>query len=94
MSLASATLHDVGEDARVRIRTILFELIREACASHGVHAGQIVRVRRSGEALLLELPRGRTVPVSREWARFIEVEPHGAPARRRALARRRLGRRP
>lgn len=93
MSVASATLHDVGAYARVRIRTILFELMREGCASHGVHAGQTVRVRRSGEALLLELPRGRTVPVSGEWARFIEVEPHRA-SRRRAPAHRRLGRRP
>lgn len=94
MSPASASLHDVGGDARVRIRTILFERIREACASHGVHAGQTVRVRRSGDGLLLELPRGRTVPLSREWARFIEVEPHGPSPRRRAPVRRRPGRRP
>lgn len=94
MSVVSASLDTVGGDARVRIRTILFELLREACAREGVHAGQIVRVRRTGEALLLELPGGATVPLSREWARFIQVEPHGASIRRRAPARRRPGRRP
>lgn len=94
MSVVSASLDTVGGDTRVRIRTILFELLRETCARQGVHAGQTVRVRRSGEALLLELPRGRTVPLSGEWARFIEVEPHGPSIRRRAPARRRPGRRP
>ena len=94
MSVVSASLHDVGGDVRVRIRTILFELVREACASQGVHAGQTVRVRRAGEALLLELPRGRIVPPSREWARFIEVEPHERSIRRGAPGRRRPGRRP
>lgn len=94
MSVVSASLHDVRGDARVRIRTILFDQIREACASQGVRVGQTVRVRRSGRALLLELPRGRSVPLAPEWARFIEVEPREPSLRRRTPARLRPGERP
>lgn len=97
MSVVGRSLHDVDGDARVRIRTILFERVREACACQGVHAGQTVRVRRGGDALLLELPAGRAVPLRREWARFIEVEPRGAarpPLRHRAPAHPDTGSRP
>mgnify|MGYP006143018163 CR=1 FL=1 len=94
MSVVSESLHDVPGNACVRIRTILFDQIREACARQGVHAGQTVRVRRSGHALWLELAPGRTVALGAEWARFIEVEPGGPSLRRRAPARRRPWRRP
>jgi hypothetical protein len=95
MSVVSTSLHDVRGDAHVRIRAILFELVREACAARGVHPGQSVRVRRSGDAVLVELPAGRTVPLSREWARFIEVEPHASarPAPALRVPRRRRARR-
>lgn len=81
MPITSASLHDVDADAHVRIRTILFEQLREACAALGLHAGQTVRVRHRGaQALLLELPWGHTAALRREWTPFIEVEPHAPDA--------------
>jgi hypothetical protein len=63
----------VGE--AVEIRSILFEAVRSLCYDLGVREGDIVRCRADGPShLLLETPRGRTVSLDRDWARFIQVE--------------------
>jgi len=78
MAATCANLHEVPTDERVRIRTILFDLLRQECAALGLHAGQCVRVRtRSVGGLLVELAEGGTVSLRREWTPFIEVEPDG-----------------
>jgi hypothetical protein len=73
-----SSLATIRPGETVRIRTILFDLVREECSRLGVHAGQVVRtILGSDGYLLLELPRGARVALKREWTRFIDTEPGG-----------------
>lgn len=58
----------------VVIRRILFGALRALCADLGVREGDVV-LCRAGTAshLLLETRAGRTVPLDRDWARFVQV---------------------
>jgi FeoA-like protein len=76
MSGSAVSLLDVAAGDRVRIRTILFDLLRHECEVVGVRVGQLVHVRRrSDEDLHVELSQGGAVALRRQWAPFIEVEP-------------------
>ncbi len=68
-SLAATRTGDV-----VLIRRILFGTLRSLCRDLGVREGDVVHCR-SGSAshLLLDTAAGRTVPIDRDWARFIQV---------------------
>ena len=73
---ASASLQDVSTRQEVCIRNILFDLVRHECARLGLRVGHRVRVRRrAAQALVIDLPGGRTVALKPECARFVEVEP-------------------
>lgn len=77
-----SSLEDIQPGETVRIRTILFDQVREECSRVGVHAGQVVRSSLASEGyLLLELPHGARVALRRELTRFIDTEPptHAAP---------------
>jgi hypothetical protein len=58
----------------VLIRRILFDALRTLCADLGVLEGDVVSCR-AGTAthLVLRTSAGRTIPLDREWARFIQV---------------------
>jgi Fe2+ transport system protein FeoA len=72
----SVSLLDVPAGEKVRIRTILFDLLRHECEAIGLGVGQLVHVRnRSAAELQVELSQGRAVALRRQWAPFIEVEP-------------------
>jgi hypothetical protein len=68
-SLASAR---AGE--AVMIRRILFGTLRNLCADLGVFEGDVVSCR-AGTAthLVLRTASGRTIPLDREWTRFIQI---------------------
>lgn len=68
-SLASARAGEV-----VIIRRILFDTLRSLCADLGVFEGDVVSCR-AGTAthLVLRTVTGRTVPLDREWTRFIQI---------------------
>ncbi len=58
----------------VLIRRILFGTLRALCTDLGVREGDVVHCRAgTASHLLLETPAGRTVPLDRDWARFIQV---------------------
>jgi hypothetical protein len=68
-SLAATRTGDV-----VLIKRILFGTLRSLCTDLGVREGDVVHCRAgSASHLLLDTPTGRTVPLDREWARFIQV---------------------
>lgn len=78
-SLASAR---AGE--AVMIRRILFGALRNLCADLGVFEGDVVSCRAGTSThIVLRTSAGRTIPLDREWTRFIQIsEPSGtAPAR-------------
>jgi hypothetical protein len=76
-SLAAAR---TGEE--VVIRRILFGALRALCAALGLREGDVVSCR-AGTAthLVLRTASGKTIPLDRDWARFIQVSPasHSAP---------------
>jgi hypothetical protein len=68
-SLASVRTADA-----VRISGILLHSVRAQCKSLGICEGSLVRCRAAGRAtLVLDTADGRTVPVDRDMARFIQV---------------------
>ncbi|HEX6937878.1 MAG TPA: hypothetical protein VF158_00595 [Longimicrobiales bacterium] len=68
-SLAATRTGDV-----VLIRRILFGTLRALCTDLGVREGDVVHCRAgTASHLLLDTPAGRTVPLDRDWARFIQV---------------------
>jgi hypothetical protein len=75
-SLASAR---AGE--AVMIRRILFGTLRNLCADLGVFEGDVVSCR-AGTAthLVLRTASGRTIPLDREWTRFIQISEAIPPA--------------
>lgn len=58
----------------VMIRRILFGALRTLCAELGVQEGDVV-VCRAGTPthLVLRTATGRTIPLDRDWARFIQI---------------------
>jgi hypothetical protein len=78
---------------RLTVRRILFGALRALCAELGVKEGDTLTCR-AGTAthILLETPSGRTVPLERDWARFIQVtDAVTVPARAAPSAAPRLG---
>ena len=74
----AVSLDEVAAGEKVRIRTILFGVLRQECQGIGLTVGAHVCVRRrSGRDLHVELARGSPVALKRQWAPFIEVEPAG-----------------
>jgi hypothetical protein len=68
-SLAATRTGDV-----VLIKRILFGTLRSLCTDLGVQEGDVVHCRAgSASHLLLDTASGRTVPIDRDWARFIQV---------------------
>ncbi|HEX7119446.1 MAG TPA: hypothetical protein VF212_11700 [Longimicrobiales bacterium] len=68
-SLAATRTGDV-----VLIRRILFGTLRALCTDLGVREGDVVHCRAgTASHLLLDTVGGRTVPLDRDWARFIQV---------------------
>jgi hypothetical protein len=63
------------------IRRILFGTLRTLCADLGVFEGDVVSCR-AGTAthLVLRTETGRTIPLDREWSRFIQISELSAPA--------------
>lgn len=58
----------------VTIRRILFGTLRSLCADLGVHEGDIVSCRAGTNThLVLRTSTGRTIPLDRDWARFIQI---------------------
>lgn len=58
----------------VVIRRILFGTLRALCAELGVREGDVIRCRAGTPShILLETMSGRTIPLDRDWARFIQV---------------------
>lgn len=65
----------------VMIRRILFGTLRNLCADLGVFEGDIVSCRAGTSThLVLRTSAGRTIPLDREWARFIQISEPIAPA--------------
>jgi hypothetical protein len=81
-SLAGIRAGDV-----VEVRAILFDSLRAQCSALGYAEGTVVRCRSAGRAsLLLVTPDGRTVPVDRDAARFIQVSRvNGAAGAQRSM---------
>jgi len=68
-SLATAR---AGEE--VVIQRILFGALRNLCADLGVYEGDVVSCRAGiSTHLVLRTATGRTIPLDREWARFIQI---------------------
>lgn len=64
----------------VLIRRILFGALRSFCTALGLREGDVVRCRAGTPShLLLETASGRTIPLERDWARFIQVSPEVEP---------------
>jgi len=58
----------------VLIRRILFGALRALCRDLGVEEGDVVRCRAGSPShVLLETSSGRTIPLERDWARFIQI---------------------
>jgi hypothetical protein len=75
-----------GEVAR--IRSILFQEVRSACAAAGVCEGDVVLCTGAGpSSILLSTSRG-TAALPTGTARFVEVDRIDRPARRDTAARR------
>lgn len=75
-SLASAR---AGE--AVMIRRILFGALRNLCADLGVFEGDVVCCRAGTSThIVLRTSTGRTIPLDREWTRFIQIGEPGDPA--------------
>lgn len=74
-SLAAARAGDV-----VVIRRILFGALRALCADLGLLEGDVVFCR-AGTAthLVLRTAKDRTIPLDRDWARFIQVSSQRRP---------------
>lgn len=74
LSLAAASAGD-----SIVIRRILFSTLRSLCSELGIREGDVVQCRAGTSShLLLRTGAGRTIPLERDWARFIQVVP--APA--------------
>lgn len=70
----------------VMIQRILFGTLRELCADIGVFEGDVVSCRAGTSThLVLRTSAGRTIPLDREWARFIQISEPIAPAPRRPV---------
>jgi|GEM_PF-4297418 len=68
-SLAATSTGEV-----VVIRRILFGALRNLCADLGVFEGDLVSCRAgAGTHLVLRTSAGKTIPLDREWTRFIQV---------------------
>lgn len=75
-SLAAARAGD-----SVVIRRILFSTLRSLCSELGIREGDMVHCRAGTSShLLLRTGAGRTIPLERDWARFIQVAPVTAEA--------------
>lgn len=72
----------------VMIRRILFGTLRSLCADLGVFEGDIVSCRAGTSThLVLRTAAGRTIPLDREWARFIQISEPQPPAALRQTGR-------
>ena len=69
---------------RILLGCILFDAVRERCASLGLRPGTIVRCREAGPTLILVTDAGRVARLERRWARFVEALDAGTPLRRAA----------
>jgi hypothetical protein len=68
------SLASVEADERIRVRSILFSLLRDDCARIGLREGdELVCKRASAAVLVLLSDDGRPIVMDRDRARFIEV---------------------
>jgi Fe2+ transport system protein FeoA len=67
------SLAEIQSNENVRIRSILFSMLRDLCRDLGIEEGDEVVCRKASSAVLILNARGRTVVLERDLARFIEV---------------------
>jgi hypothetical protein len=68
------------------IRRILFGTLRKFCADLGVYEGDIVSCRAGTSThLVLRTAAGRTIPLDREWTRFIQISEPAGPSPQRTV---------
>ncbi|HSK18201.1 MAG TPA: hypothetical protein VK912_03625 [Longimicrobiales bacterium] len=71
---ALSSLAAVGKGDEIQIREILFDGLRAHCEGLDVSVGDRVQCRAAGHAAILLLtPRGRSVSLRIDLARFIKV---------------------
>jgi Fe2+ transport system protein FeoA len=67
------SLADIATNENVRIRSILFGMLRDLCRQLGLQEGDEVLCRKASPSVLILRARDRTVVLERDLARFIEV---------------------
>jgi hypothetical protein len=68
------SLAEVEPDELVRVERILYRVLRELCATLGVHEGDQLICRGSFQSrVVLQSETGRRVLIDRDWARFIRI---------------------
>jgi hypothetical protein len=81
MNEARPTLASLHPGDSATVGAILFDALRPLCRDLGIDEGASVRLRAgTAGVLVLDTADGRTVSISREWARFIQLAPIGITA--------------
>ncbi|MEN8374714.1 MAG: FeoA domain-containing protein [Gemmatimonadota bacterium] len=90
-SRSRGSLAAIRPGVRAQIRAILFHGVRATCQAAGLREGDVVRCRESGPSgITLDVENGPTTSLSRQVARFVEVDLLGKqkPAAHREISSR------